>query len=235
MTQNGRMGQRAILIAAPHPDDETLGCGGLLAKRAQEGFKATVVVLTDGCNLFRLSRWRIEVDPTPAEISAMRKEETRRAVAVLGGHREAIRFLDVEDASLQRHVESTAERVAQIIREVDPDEIYVTSEHEEHPDHVAACAVVRSAMQRAHSRATLFRYVVSLRSGLSLPSIPDPSVAIDVSEQLDTKRRAVSQFASHLKVVAKGQTEPFFKDAEEWIHPEEVFFVDSAPCARGAP
>jgi len=67
---------------------------------------------------------------------------------------------------------------------------------------------------------------------LSLPSIPDPSVAVGITEQLDKKRRAVRQFASHLKVVAKGQTEPFFKDAEEWIHPEEVFFVDSAPCAR---
>lgn len=54
MTQNGRMGQRAILIVAPHADDETLGCGGLLAKRTQGGFEATVVVLTDGCNLFRL-------------------------------------------------------------------------------------------------------------------------------------------------------------------------------------
>jgi N-acetylglucosamine malate deacetylase 1 len=232
MAQNGRMGQRAILIVAPHPDDETLGCGGLLAKRTQEGFEATVVVLTDGCNLFRLSRWRIEVDPTPAEISAMRKEETRRAVEILGGHRETIRFLDVEDASLQRHAESTAARVAQIIREVDPDEIYVTSEHEQHPDHVAACAVVRSAMQRAHSRTTLYRYVVSLRSGLSLPSVPDPSVAVGITEQLDKKRRAVSQFASHLKVVAKGQTEPFFKGVEEWIQPKEMFFVDSAPCAR---
>lgn len=223
------MAQRSILIVAPHPDDETLGCGGTLAKRAKEGCKVAVVVLTDGCNLFRLSPLRIEVHPTPAETSAMRKEETRRAVDILGGNREAIRFLDVEDASLTRHVESVSETLAAIIREAAPDEVYVTSEHENHPDHVAGCAAVRSAMRKAHSRAALYRYIVSLRPGLSPSSVPGPSVAIDVAGQLESKRRAVSQFASHLTLVAKGQTEPFFKDVDQWLQSREVFFVDPSP------
>ena len=223
------MAQRSILIVAPHPDDETLGCGGTLAKRAKEGCKVTVVVITDGCNLFRLSPLRIEAHPTPAETSAMRKEETRRAVDILGGNRQPIRFLDVEDASLAAHVDSVSETLAAILREVAPDEVYVTSEHENHPDHVAACAAVRLAMRRARSHATLYRYVVSLRPGLSPSSVPGPSVAIDVAEQLESKRRAVSQFASHLKIVARGQTQPFFKNVEEWLQPREVFFVDPSP------
>jgi LmbE family N-acetylglucosaminyl deacetylase len=223
------MAQRSILVVAPHPDDETLGCGGTLAKRAEEGCKVAVVVITDGCNLFRLSPLRIEVHPTPAETSAMRKEETRRAVDLLGGDREAIRFLDVEDASLARHIESVSETLAAILREVAPEEVYVTSEHENHPDHVAACAAVRSAMRKARSHATLYRYIVSLRPEMSLSSAPGPSVAIDVAEQLESKRRAVSQFASHLKVVARGQTEPFFKNVDPWLQSREVFFVDPSP------
>jgi LmbE family N-acetylglucosaminyl deacetylase len=220
------MAQLSVLIVAPHPDDETLGCGGTLAKRVREGCRVTVVVVTDGRDLFRLSRWKIETDPTPAEASAMRKEETRCAVDILGGDRGAIRFLDVEDASLERHVESVSETLAAIIREVAPDEIYVTSEHEEHPDHVAACAVVRSAMRKTRSGARLYRYVIALRQGLLRSSIGGPSVTIDIAEQLETKRRAVSQFASHLTVVAKGQTEPFFSNADPWLLPGEAFFVD---------
>ena len=220
------MAQRSILIVAPHPDDETLGCGGTLAKRAREGCNVAVVVVTDGRNLFRLSRFKIEVDPTPAETSAMRKEETRRAVDILGGHREAIRFLDVEDAALAGQIEPVSETLSAIIGDVTPDEIYVTSEHENHPDHVAACAVVRSAMWKTQSHATLYRYIVSLRPGVSLSSVPEPSVTIDIAEQLETKRRAVSQFASHLKVVANGQTEPFFRNVDQWLQPREVFFVD---------
>ncbi len=229
------MGRPSILIVAPHPDDETLGCGGVLAKRTREGFEAAVVVVTDGCNLFRLSRWKISADPTPAEVSAMRKEETRRAVDILGGKREAIRFLDVEDGDLRRHIESASEGVAGIIREVNPDEVYVTSEHEGHPDHVAACAVVRSAMRKAHSQAALYRYIVALRSGLSLSSVRETWVSVDIAEQLETKRKAVNQFASHLKVVAKGQTEPFFKDVEEWLQPVERFFVNASPSSQKCP
>ena len=162
----------------------------------------------------------------------MRKEETRRAVDILGGHGEAIRFLDVEDGALEKHVESASERIAEIIADVDPDEIYVTSEHEEHRDHVAACVVVRSALRKTHSHATLYRYIVSLRSGLLWSAIPEPSVSIDIADQLETKRRAVSQFASHLKIVAKGQREPFFKNVDKWLQPKEVFFVDPSPCSR---
>ena len=221
------MERRSILIVAPHPDDETLGCGGTLAKRAQEGCRITVVVVTDGSNLFRLSRWKIEEDPTPAETSAMRKEETRRAVDILGASRGAIRFLDVEDGALGGLIASVSEKMAAIIRDVAPAEIYVTSEYENHPDHVAACTVVRSAMRAAQSHATLYRYIVSLRPGLSLLSVPEQSVALDITAQLETKRMAVSQFASHLKVVAKAQTEPFFTSVDRWLQPEEVFFVDS--------
>jgi len=226
------MGQRTILIVAPHPDDETLGCGGVLAQRVQEGLRVAIVVLTDGCNLFRLSRWHIETDPTPKEVSARRKEETRRAVDILGGEGLAIRFLDVEDASLARHVEPVSEQLAEIIREVSPEEIYVTSEYEEHPDHVAGCAAARAAMRMADCTARLFRYVIALRAGLTMASIPEPKVSVDISSQMERKRQAVSQFVCHLKVVAKGQTEPLFRGVDDWVRPREVFFVEAESRPR---
>ncbi|HOI56151.1 MAG TPA: PIG-L family deacetylase [Phycisphaerae bacterium] len=221
------MTQRSILIVAPHPDDETLGCGGTMACRARQGCRITVVVVTDGRHLFRLSRWKIEAAPTPAEASAMRKDETRRAVAILAGEAAAIRFLDVEDATLAHHVDAVAETLASIVREVRPDEIYVTSQHEEHPDHVAACVAVRSAMRSTRSRATLYRYVIALAGGRSPDTVGEPTVAVDIGPQQDLKRRAVSQFASHLTIVGRGQTEPFFASIEPWVRPVEVFFVDA--------
>ncbi len=220
------MDRRGILIVAPHPDDETLGCGGTFARRAAEGCDVAVVVVTDGRHLFDLSRWKIDADPTPRETSDMRKEETRRAVDLLGGRSETLRFLDVEDGTLARHIEATAETIAEIIRDVAPDEIYVTSGYEEHSDHVAACTVVRSAMAGTHSSATLYRYVIALARGASPASIDEPSIEVDITAQMDTKRRAVQQFASHLTIAAKGQTEPFFPDPDVWVRPTETFFVD---------
>ncbi|MFW6145714.1 MAG: PIG-L deacetylase family protein [Planctomycetota bacterium] len=219
------MARRSILIVAPHPDDETLGCGGVFAGRAAEGCDVAVLVVTDGRHLFRLSRWKIETDPTPDETAAMRKDETRRAVDVLGGRSETIRFLDVEDGTLSRHAEAVSETMAEIIDEVEPDEIYVTSEHEEHTDHVAACAVVRAAMAKTHSGATLHRYVIALADGVSPGSVDEPTVAVDIAAHMETKRRAVRRFASHLTIVAQGQTEPFFPDADAWVGPTETFFA----------
>ncbi len=222
------MAPGSVLIIAPHPDDETLGCGGTLAQRIQQGCSVAIVVVTDGRHLFRLSQWKIESDPTPAEASLMRKDETLRAVTILGSRPEAVRFLDVEDGTLEDHLQPAIETIAHLIDELTPQEIYVTSEHERHPDHVAACAVVRAAMQKTQSRAALYRYTIELRHGLSLSTIDQPSLALDISAQLELKRQAVSQFNSHLKIVARGQTQPFFLSTDDWLQPQERFFVDRA-------
>ena len=155
----------------------------------------------------------------------MRKEETRCAVGILGGDRNAIRFLDVEDATLASHVEFASEKLSEIIHEVAPDEIFVTSEYEQHSDHVAACGAVRLAMQKTQSSAKLYRYTVLLRPGLSLSSIADTTKTIDITEQLQTKRLAVGQFNSHLKIIAKQQTQPFFESVDPWLETSETFFV----------
>jgi hypothetical protein len=52
---------------------------------------------------------------------------------------------------------------------------------------------------------------------------------VDIGGVLDAKRRAISQFASHLTIVARGQTEPFFKDVSQWLQPTEVFLADAPP------
>jgi LmbE family N-acetylglucosaminyl deacetylase len=216
-----------VLIVAPHPDDETLGCGGTFAKRVLEGCPVSVVVITDGRHLFSRSRWRIDKNPTPEETAAMRREETRRAVDILGGDGKSVKFLDVEDGSLSGLVEPVSEMLSEIIRCSAPGEIYVTSEHERHADHVAACAAVRAAMRKAGSRARLLRYAVSPRSPSDFPPTGEAVLAVDITDQLETKRRAINQFACHLRIVAEGQTEPVFKSIAPWLQPREVFLADA--------
>lgn len=43
-----------MLVLAPHPDDETLGCGGLLARAADQGLRPRVAFLTNGAALRHL-------------------------------------------------------------------------------------------------------------------------------------------------------------------------------------
>src|SRR5690349_12478109 len=73
-----------LLVLAPHPDDEVIGCGGLVALHLREGRAVRVVVATDGGQAGE-----------PAE----RQRESRAALASLGGGAE-IEFLNFPDRAL---------------------------------------------------------------------------------------------------------------------------------------
>lgn len=79
-----------ITVVAPHQDDETFGCGGLIAKHQKRGSDVQVVFLTDGS--------QAPLDGTGVserrELPALRKEEARRAMASLGVPEQRLHFLD---------------------------------------------------------------------------------------------------------------------------------------------
>ena len=70
---------RVPLILAPHPDDESLGCGGLIAQCCAAGTPPHVVILTDGCN----SHPNSQTHP-PERLRHLREEEAREALLLLG-------------------------------------------------------------------------------------------------------------------------------------------------------
>ena len=80
------------LVLAPHPDDESLGCGGLLAACARAGGRPAILVLTDGVGSHPQSRAY-----PPPRLRAVREHEAREAAAALGVHPARIRFLQLPD------------------------------------------------------------------------------------------------------------------------------------------
>ncbi|WP_265500758.1 PIG-L deacetylase family protein [Paracoccus beibuensis] len=72
-------GRTALAVLAPHPDDETLGCGSLLAEASAIGIACSVICVTDGRRSHPNSRlW------PPARLIAQRRQELERAAALLG-------------------------------------------------------------------------------------------------------------------------------------------------------
>ena len=72
------LGGRPLAVLAPHPDDETLGCGALLFDAAARGSRCQVICVTDGSRSHPSSRrW-------PAlRLAGERQSELRRAMAIL--------------------------------------------------------------------------------------------------------------------------------------------------------
>src|SRR5215475_4415058 len=90
-----------LMAVLAHPDDESLGTGGTLAKYAAEGVETSLVTATRG------ERGRFHGHPTDApehpgfqELGRIREKELRGAVAALGIRDLAL--LDYEDQQLDR-------------------------------------------------------------------------------------------------------------------------------------
>jgi len=95
---------KEIIILAPHPDDEALGCAGTLALLNQEGVSSTVVFLTDGeC---------LNGAPS-AEVAAARRAEALRCSEMLGC-REPV-FLGLPDGVVGSHIKEGLTMLSGII------------------------------------------------------------------------------------------------------------------------
>jgi LmbE family N-acetylglucosaminyl deacetylase len=145
-----------------HPDDESLGTGGILAKYASEGIGTYVVTATRG------ERGRFDdtgVSPGPAIVGRAREAELRAAAKELGVREVSI--LEYQDAQLDRAAPGEAvERIATHIRRVRP-QVIVTFDPfgaYGHPDHIAIAQFTAAAIVHAadtHRVAKLYYFVLS--------------------------------------------------------------------------
>jgi LmbE family N-acetylglucosaminyl deacetylase len=136
-------GGTGLLIVAPHPDDESLGCGGVMAAARARGQTIAVVIVSDGCG----SHTHSALYP-PDKLRALREAETLEAVAAFGVPAEAVTFLRLPDAGVPRSgpdAEAAAGRIAAIAEQAGVGAVCVTWGHDPHCDHQAAAAIVRLA------------------------------------------------------------------------------------------
>lgn len=142
------------VVVAPHPDDETLGCGALIAAKRRLGAEVAVVFLTDGA----ASHPRFGSD----RLRALRRQEGLAACAELGVAEDAVSFLDRPDGRLARHVDDAGSALGEILAERRPIEVLVTAATEPHRDHAAAFRVVAAAVRGAHPQPQVRQYPVWL-------------------------------------------------------------------------
>src|ERR1700729_3740365 len=105
------LGAEPLLVLAPHPDDESLGCGGLIAEHHARGHDVHVMVLTDGTGSHPRSR-----EYPATRLAALRMQEARRAIVALGLPEDRIDFLGLPDGHVSlrgKQFNDAAARIAQ--------------------------------------------------------------------------------------------------------------------------
>lgn len=149
------MRTRRLLAVLAHPDDESLGFGGVLAKYAAEGAEVFLVTATRG-EAGRYRGWPPgdPAHPGPDALGVIRETELRAAARALGIKDVAV--LDYRDQELDRADPKAAIGViAAHIRRLQPD-IVVTFGPEGaygHPDHIAVAQFTTAAIVAAASHA----------------------------------------------------------------------------------
>lgn len=145
-----RHGRRLMAVLA-HPDDESLGFGGTLAKYASEGAEVILLTATRGdSGRFRGHRCGEPEHPGPVALAGIREAELRAAATELGV-REVV-LLDYHDQRLDRAEPREAiGRIAAQLRRIRPDVVVTFGPDGAygHPDHIAIAQFTTAAIVAA--------------------------------------------------------------------------------------
>jgi len=178
-----------FLVLAPHPDDESLGCGGIIAEACARGRPPVVAILTDGAASHPNSR-----DWPPARLAARRAQEARRAVACLGLPAECLVLLGAPDGDAPHGgVAAVAIAVRLAVLAAGCDAILTCWRHDPHGDHVAACRIARDAAE--FMGAAVWEYPVwgwTLPRDMELPADDRYVRRLAIGTRLAAKRRAIA-------------------------------------------
>jgi len=172
---------RRVLVLAPHPDDETIGCGGALTLHARANDPVKVVFLTNGAKGDTTGRMTREA------YVELRRREAGEACACLGVT--DLEFWPYEDRSLAG-ARGALRQLIDLLDEYRPDLVYAPSPLEFHPDHRAACILLCDAIASSDRDFEVAFYEVGQPVRVNL--------LVDITPVLQEKEAAVKSYRSQL-------------------------------------
>lgn len=170
---------RDCIVFAPHPDDESIGCGGAVIRHAESGSRVTVVFVTSG------DRGDFRNLYGDGYLPARRKS-AERALSILGVKQSE--FWEFPDQGTWAEREAVMRKMSDAILRLRPSVIYAPSPYEAHPDHrTVACAAWR--IHRATGIPVLFYELLMALY---------PNVLIDISGVFERKEAAIRCYETEL-------------------------------------
>ncbi|MBY0565162.1 MAG: PIG-L family deacetylase [Hyphomonadaceae bacterium] len=216
-----------VLVLAPHPDDEVLGCGGLIAGCVSSSTPVHVVYLTDGRRSHvGSSHW------PPARLAQERRNEAIKGAGLLGLGPEHLTFLDLPDATLlfdgaaRREAADALDALGHQHRFTS---VFATWIHDPHPDHVAAALLARDLCTKL-SGARRLSYPIwgrFLPSRLMLRDRAWRGLRLDVRAQLAAKKAALDAHRTQMTTLVGGALISMrapWRERDTFLTGDELFF-----------
>jgi N-acetylglucosamine malate deacetylase 1 len=220
---------KKILVFTPHPDDETFGCGGTIAKRVSEGYDVIVVLITDGKKAFE-KFFTATFSLSETKVIQLRKTEIVNAMNALGVSSDNIIFLDFGDGALKKKSDDASVKISKILEEVRPEEIYFPFDKDAHPDHRVASQILQKCIRKLNFSTKAYMYSISGKSALvnltflkMINSLRHRLVIVDVSDFLQQKRAAINEYKSQIDKTFSAQKQPVVPNSDRFLKKTEIF------------
>ncbi|MDB2639669.1 PIG-L family deacetylase [Akkermansiaceae bacterium] len=191
--------KQKILVVAAHSDDETLGCGGTIAKHVAEGNSVHVVFLTDGVGS------RNEDSPEATDAVA-RDFASKAALAVLGVSELNITSFSFPDNALDAVPRLEIVRsIESVISDIKPDVVYTHHPGDLNIDHRYAYEATMTACrpQPESSVKEIYSYEVPSSTawlGASYGRHFEPNLYVDITDYFNCKMKALTEYDEEMRI-----------------------------------
>lgn len=208
---------KSAIVFAPHPDDETLGCGGTIIQKKASGAVIKLVFMTDGSRSH--ASWI-----APDRLSKIRQQEALAAAHTLGIQASEVTFFNFNDGQLDQHRKAATHQVRQFLQTNPVDEVFVPYHQEPPADHAATYLAVKNAIAHLPSPPKIYAYPIwywehwpwmapagrgkkdqlrqlwaTITSGLGTQIFKDFQHSVCIESVIVQKKAALSQHASQMK------------------------------------
>ncbi|MEQ9442282.1 MAG: PIG-L deacetylase family protein [Cyclobacteriaceae bacterium] len=219
----------STLVVAPHPDDESLGCGGAIAVLRQLDIDVHVLFISDGT----MSHPNSRKYPTAAR-RELREQEAKAALSLLGVEEAQTTFLRLPDTQVpdiySENFDDAVKSVYQCLRQIQPQTVLVPWRRDPHCDHRASWQISREAVDRWHHPIQWLEYPIWVWELAQPEDLPRPEDGqlwkLNISEVLPIKRKAIAAHVSQTTRLIDDDPDGFMLSPEVLAHftlPYEIY------------
>ncbi|QHV97676.1 PIG-L family deacetylase [Spirosoma endbachense] len=221
-----------LLVIAPHPDDESLGCGGTIALLRQQGYSVHVLFVSDG-TMSHPNSWAY-----PAErLRQLRESEAVDALRILHVLPDTITFMRQKDTQVpmpdSAGFSDSVDFVYELIRQVNPKTVLVPWRRDPHRDHRASWQILMAALGRFSSPPRILEYLIwlwELGDENDMPRADEMKVwCVPIEKVMDQRRQAIASHRSQVSRLIHDDPTAFYLSPELLTHfdaPRELFLEE---------
>jgi len=196
---------KTCIFFSPHQDDACFGCGGVIYKKIKKKEKVYIVNVCNGKNVFRIF-FGIKENPTPEEVEKIRNEEDIKAMGHLGVPKANIIFLGFDDGLSYYQRKEVEKKICELIKKINPSEIFIPSDKDLHPDHMITNEIVIKCLKNIKFKKSVYEYFIYLKSKIDKKN---NLIKININDAINYKKKAIKEYKSQLELFLPIQNKPF--------------------------